>query len=438
MELTNKQTLALNLLTDNVTKWLGYGGAAGGGKTILGCYWQSVCSTVLPESRWFIGRDSLTETRESVLYTFRKLSKILNLNNWRYNDNHIYFDSGSTIDFLDLSFQPNKDPLYERFGSLEYTGGWIEEAGQVHPQAFEILKTRVNRWNNTDYGMLGKILVTFNPRKNWVDTMFYRPYKNGTLDKCTKFIKAVSGDNPYLDEAYIENLNNIKDKSTRERLLNGNFDYDDDPTSLISYEDIMNIWTNIHVIMNHQDKCITCDVARFGSDRARIMVWYGMMVYEVYSFDISKTTEIQNCINSLRVKHSIPASRCIADEDGVGGGVVDNCGIIGFTNNGKPFNKAYNSLKDECGYMLAECIKQISFTADISEADKEMVEQELAQLKTYDADKDSKLRLLPKAKIKQNIGHSPDWLDNFIMRMYFKISNPLVKQQIYNQALKYV
>jgi hypothetical protein len=42
-------------------------------------------------------------------------------------------------------------------------------------------------------------------------------------------------------------------------------------------------------------------------------------------------------------------------------------------------------------------------------------------LKTYDADKDNKLRILPKDKIKEVLGRSPDWLDVFIMRMYFEV-----------------
>jgi hypothetical protein len=41
-------------------------------------------------------------------------------------------------------------------------------------------------------------------------------------------------------------------------------------------------------------------------------------------------------------------------------------------------------------------------------------------LKTYESDKDGKLRILPKEKIKEHIGRSPDWLDVFIMRMYFE------------------
>ena len=169
MKLTQKQEWALNLLTDNSTKWLGYGGAAGGGKSVIGCYWLDLLCNSLEGSKWFIGRDTLKDTRESVLFTFRKVAKLTGIKNWRYSENHIYYNNGSEIEFLDLSFQPNKDPLYERFGSKEYTGGWIEEAGPVHPAAFEILKTRVNRWYNKEFNLIGKILVTFNPRKNWVD-----------------------------------------------------------------------------------------------------------------------------------------------------------------------------------------------------------------------------------------------------------------------------
>jgi hypothetical protein len=34
---------------------------------------------------------------------------------------------------------------------------------------------------------------------------------------------------------------------------------------------------------------------------------------------------------------------------------------------------------------------------------------------------DGKLRILPKEKIKEHIGRSPDWMDIFIMRMYFEV-----------------
>ena len=42
-------------------------------------------------------------------------------------------------------------------------------------------------------------------------------------------------------------------------------------------------------------------------------------------------------------------------------------------------------------------------------------------LNTYQSDKDCKLQILPKNKIKDIIGRSPDWLDTFIMRMYYLV-----------------
>ena len=99
---------------------------------------------------------------------------------------------------------------------------------------------------------------------------------------------------------------------------------------------------------------------------------------------------------------------------------MDNCNIKGFINNGKPTNKNYQNIKAECGYKLSELIDSIYIEAELTSKEKEDINQELGQLKTYDADKDGKLRILPKEKIKDNIGRSPDYLDCFIMRMYYE------------------
>jgi hypothetical protein len=426
MQPTEKQKLALKYLTDYTTEFVGYGGAAGGGKSYLGCFWLMQLGYYASETRYFIGRDSLKDTRESVLYSWRKLANQIGFTEWKYNDNVLHFENGSTIDFLDLSFYPQKDPMFERFGSKEYTAGWIEEASQCHELAFEVLKTRVGRYLNDEKNIKKKILCTFNPRKNWVDRTFYRPFVNKQEQVDTKFIYALPLDNPHLPLDYIETLKNLKDKATRERLLNGNFDYDDDPSTMISYENILNLFTNSHINKIGR-KFIVADIARFGSDKAIITVWDGLTIIDYISFDISATTEIQNAINALRSKHGIMASNCIADEDGVGGGVVDNLHIKGFVNNSRPINSNYQNLKTECGYKLAEEIENIFVECNLSNVDKEKIIQELGQLKTYDSDKDGKLRILPKEKIKENIGRSPDWLDNFIMRMYFENEKPQAK-----------
>lgn len=377
-----------------------------------------------PKTTYFIGRDSLKDTRESVLRSWRKLAFELNFTQWKYHDNSIIFDNGTIIDFLDLSFYPQKDPLFERFGSKEYTAGWIEEASQCNPMAFEVLKTRIGRNLNTEYKIKKKILCTFNPRKNWVDTTFYRPFKAGKEILDTKFIYALPYDNPYLPDDYIKTLENLKDKATKERLLNGNFDYDDDPHTLISYEKIIDIFTNTQIKNETSQNYITADIARMGSDKAIIMVWKGFEVIEIIEYEVSKTTEIQTTITALKNKHNVPNSNIIADEDGVGGGVVDNLYIKGFVNNSKALrDENYANLKSQCYYKYADRVNGggVYISYELSQLQKDNIINEHGQIKSFETDKDGKLRVMPKEQVKQNIGHSPDYTDCLMFREWFEL-----------------
>lgn len=53
MKLLSKQENAVYYLKDNETKELLYGGAAGGGKSALGCLWLIEMCQKYEGSRWF-------------------------------------------------------------------------------------------------------------------------------------------------------------------------------------------------------------------------------------------------------------------------------------------------------------------------------------------------------------------------------------------------
>lgn len=419
MQGTKKQIEAFVKLTDKETKEIFYGGAAGGGKSYLGCFWLIVVCRAYPNTRWFIAREELKRITQSTLITFAKVAASLGVE-YSLNSKYNFITVGnSQIDLLDIRYLPS-DPLFERFGSIEYTGGWIEEGGETNYGAYEVLKTRIGRHLNSEYGLISKLFVTCNPKKNWLYTDIYKPFKEKTLAKYIAFIQAFVTDNPHLTEDYIENLKNTKDKSKKERLLFGNWEYDDDPSVLCDYDAICDVFSN--PTNETKQKYLTADIARMGSDLAVICVWQGWTVIEMVTFDKSKTTDIQNAIRTLQKKHVIGNKQSIADEDGVGGGVVDNTGIVGFVNNSRAFDEEnYQNLQSQCCYGLAEKINSREFgvRCDVASNHKEMIVEDLEQLKTYEADKDGKLKILPKEEIKKAIGRSPDFRDVFMMRKYF-------------------
>lgn len=430
LDLLPKQIEALEKLTNDVHRQVLYGGSAGGGKSWGGCEWLFWSCLAYDGTNWFIGREELKRIMQSTYKTLRKVAKkhyvdpdkLFKLNG-KYN--YVEFRNGSRIDLLDLKFMPS-DEYFERFGSLEYTGGWIEEGGEVDAGAYDVIKTRTGRQLNKEYGIKAKLFITCNPKRNWMYFDFYRPWTQGTLEANKCFIPAFLKDNHHLDGEYEEILRETKDKAKRERLLLGNWEYENDPTCLINQDAIYDMFDNHFIIPNDRDKWITADIALTGSDKLIILVWYGFVVVDAYEIPKSEPDEVIRIIKDLKVKHRIPNSRLIYDGDGVGafvGGWIQ--GAIKFVNGSKALrNENYENLKTQCEYKLAELINEFTiwFKADITATQKQTIVDELVQVKTRDADKDGKLKTMKKEDRKTLIGHSPDFSDALAMRCY-----PLIK-----------
>lgn len=424
-----KQEQALQLLTDDTTRELGYGGAAGGAKSWTGCAWLGPMCMIYPGTRWFIGREELKRLRESTYMTFKKVSKAYEFEDqWEYKakDNYIEFFNGSRIDLLDLRYLPS-DPLYERYGSLEYTGGWLEEGGEVHFDAFDTLKSRVGRHLNDHYGIIPKLLVTFNPKKNWVDSYFYRPWSRGTLPKGRVYLPALLYDNPHRESGYEEQLKGMS-KAKRERLLHGNFDYDDDPSLLCDQDAVYDLFRGEHVLPG-PDRYISADLAMMGRDKFVAGLWEGA-VCDLTKGVVKGTStgkEIEADLALLMRKHSVPRSRVVADSDGMGSYLESYLeGIQEFHGGARAFNaEEFANLKSECGYKLAELINKRQIRIICSSEQELAITEELGVLKENNVDNDTaKKRLIDKDEMKKLIQRSPDYLDMLMMRMFFYLEDP--------------
>lgn len=420
---TTKQDLAWRYLQDKATTELYYGGAAGGGKTFLACAWIIISCLQYRGSRWFIGRDSLKSIWQSTFNTLLDIFK-----NWgleldrdysiNYKDAIIRFYNESEIYFLDLHHNPT-DPEFDRLGSMEFTGGFLEEVAQISKKAKEIIMSRI-RYKLDEFGLVPKLLIASNPTKNWVYSEFYLPYKKNQLPEYKKFVQAFVTDNNYISEHYVNNLKKLSGMD-RQRLLEGNFDYDSSLAKLFKTENIVNMFTNTYV--KSGNKYLSCDVARKGSDKAVIIVWDGFRAEKIVSLDISLTTEIKSLILSLSERYDIPRSNIVIDEDGVGGGLCDILpGVKGFVNNSKALNSEnFSNLKAQAYYKLAEMVNNDLIYVNADYDKQEKIIQELEQIEQKDPDKDTKLNIIGKEVIKQNIGRSPDFADALMMRMFFEI-----------------
>jgi len=403
-----------------------YGGSKGSGKTHGGVNLIFGDAFIYPETHYFIARKELNNIRKYTIPSIHEVFGMWGITSEYYSfngqDNYYTLYNKSKVYLIDAKYQPS-DPYYYRYGSMQMTRGWLEEAGEFEEDAKNNLSASVGRWKNNEYNINGKIVQTCNPSKNYLYREYYKKAKLNILEPFKRFIQALPEDNKMLQAGYLENLTRVLSKNQRERLLLGNWEYDDDPTVLCEYDNILGIFTNDH-LPELKNYYITADVARFGSDKALIGVWDGWVLIEIVIFEISKTTEIQNCITSLRAKYLIAKNKCIVDDDGIGGGVVDNTGVIGFVNNSKAINdENYFNLQCQCGYKLADKVNkaEIYIKADISGKHKDEMIEDLEQLKSYKGDNDSKLRILPKEKVKENIGRSPDWRDLLLMRVYFDL-----------------
>jgi hypothetical protein len=424
MRLHHKQTIALDLLEDKSTEQIFFGGAAGGGKSALGCYWQLKNRIKYPETRGLIGRSKLKALKDTTLKTFFEIAKMQGLKrdtHFKYHQQQslITFANGSEIMLKDLFAYPS-DPNFDAFGSLEITDAFIDETPQIVRRAKNVLKSRI-RYRLDDFGLCQKILLVGNPSKNWVYQDFYKPHKEGTIESEKAFIQSLLSDNPYISKQYRKGLMSLS-KVDKQRLLYGNWEYEDDDNAVMSFEAISDLWTNDFVEENLKERYLTADIALHGSDRFVIGLWHGWVLKKVFVFKKLDADQVERKLKEIANNYNVPRSHITYDADGLGTFLRGYLrGAIPFNNGSKALrNENYQNLKTQCAYKFGEKVNDGEIYIE-DNLYKDHIIEELEQIKKEDVDRDGKMKITPKQKVKEILGRSPDFSDMCIMRMIFEL-----------------
>ncbi len=416
-----KQDLVFDYFDDAETTEILYGGGVGGGKSYMLCALLIIKALEYPGIRIGLARNELTTLKKTTIVSFFEVA-----NDWGIADYFSYnstagiikFTNDSEIVLCELTYKPS-DPLYTRLGGHLFTIGVVDEVGEVDERGYNIFNTRIGRWKNDEFSVKPICISTCNPTKGWLYKNFYKKFIENTLESHKKFIQALPTDNPFLPDSYLKKLE-AKPLAERQRLLYGNWDYDNMPNALMSYENLLEIFINPPERKEKPNRYLTADIA-FTSDRMVIMVWEDYTIVEIV---VNPEGNIEDVINNLATKYGIPQYNIAYDSDGVGKFLSTRLrNAKGIVNNAQALNgENYKNLKTQLYYKLAEKVNEFKVKCRTKEFEEEIIE-ELTFVCYKPTNNVSKLEIEDKGYVKKFLGRSPDFADTMAYRMYFEYKN---------------
>ena len=189
-------------------KYIGYGGARGGGKSWALRQKAKLLALNYPGIVVLILRRSFPELREN--HILPMMSDLRGIAKYRSSEKYFLFPNGSRIIF---GYCENEADA-TRYQGNEYDVIFLDEATQFSESVFDMLKASVRGANLFPKRMY----LTCNPGgvgHEWVKRLFIdRDFRDGERPEDYIFIKATVFDNPVLMEMqpdYVENLNSLPD-----------------------------------------------------------------------------------------------------------------------------------------------------------------------------------------------------------------------------------
>jgi len=191
-----------------------FGGAIRGAKTIALFLLFSLYGIKYPGTRWTIVRKDLETIKRNTIPSWEKFSA-------EYDPDNKWFSpvqrsewyvtikpTGSKILFMGENI--DKDPDLERFNGHESNGYGLEEANELSVDCRDKCMTRAGSWI-VDPMPPAMVAMTCNPAPNWVKADYYDKHEKGELMAPHGYIFTSPFDNPFLPKEYLDRLGDMQD-----------------------------------------------------------------------------------------------------------------------------------------------------------------------------------------------------------------------------------
>lgn len=439
LTISEVQNLAMQQFNDPQVIRIVFGGGAGGGKSFLLGLLCAIACKQYPGTRWGLARKELKSLKQTTLATLiSKVHRTLGIseNDYKLNllDSTLEYTNGSSILLLDLTAKPS-DPEMESLGSLELTGAFVDEVGEVNKKAYDTLSSRVNRWLNKEYGITGKVVSSCNPSPGFVRQEYFDKYdelgggriqkwKAGhvwvgdqRIDAYAAFIRSTVLDNPFIDQNYVEGLRRLPPQE-KKRLLEGDWNYMDEDDSLfpMALVDKMTVYAVPEDPQDKFQKYIGVDPSDAGKDSTVVTLIDNGVICEQLEIKSPQGKDdaigffIGGKLINFAEKHGFtqPLARNImVEENGIGASLRDAMRVLGWRINTymatlQTRNEGYYN------FMVNADEGKIKLLNTVIEDG-----QLLRQLTAHRYDLDSGKPVVTKKKeLRQLLGRSPDHADS--------------------------
>lgn len=419
---TPKQKEAFDILKDPSVRYLLWGGAMGGGKSMLIGAFILWSAFQYPDTRYLICRKTYKDLLETTVVSLFKVARDMGIEEILlagYNRQRGIITLPNRSEILLRGVDPaENDPNFTKLRD-EISFAAIDEAGEVEANVRVVLLSRI-RWNVPPYGP--KVLMCCNPSRNFAYTIFDQ-YEKGTLPANTRYLHATMFDNPLLDEETRKNLTreNYPDEAYWESQVLGNWRYEQSDSQLFDRSTIEDAFKWSNEGAEQRDVFLTWDPAYGGGDRSVVMVWRGMCLVHVDVMRKVDASEQVKAVKKLISEFHVPAKNVSIDGIGSAALVSQFPGCVDHRANARPINgEAFASLKDQLYFRLATAFKNHEIRLGACPAIKEELSAELLAHKSYRNETDTNARITPKDVVSRSIGRSPDISDCLMQLMFFQ------------------